>query len=43
MRRSVGAAADQNLLVDTRAIGHLVSAPQGLNHFSMPRVKLPPR
>jgi hypothetical protein len=28
MRRSVGAAADQNLLVDTRAI-----APQGLNHF----------
>src|SRR5208282_4181760 len=24
---------DQNLLVDTRAIGHLLSAPQGLNHF----------
>ena len=33
MRRSVGAAADQNLLVDTRAGGHLLSAPQGLNHF----------
>src|SRR5579885_2797073 len=25
--------ADQNLLVDTRAMGHLLSAPQGLNHF----------
>ena len=33
MRRSMGAAADQNLLVDTRAGGHLLSAPQGLNHF----------
>src|ERR1017187_5577998 len=33
MRRSVGAAADQNLLVDTHAGGHLLSAPQGLNHF----------
>src|SRR5487761_2569662 len=33
MRRAVGAAADQNLLVDTRAGGHLLSAPQGLNHF----------
>src|ERR1044072_8145934 len=33
MRRSFGAAADQNLLVDTRAAGHLLSAPQGLNHF----------
>jgi RecA-family ATPase len=33
MRRSLGAAADQNLLVDTRAMGHLLSAPQGLNHF----------
>jgi len=33
MRRSVGVAADQNLLVDTRAIGHLLSAPQGLSHF----------
>ena len=29
----MGAAADQNLLVDTRATGHLLSAPQGLNHF----------
>ncbi|HEX2697890.1 MAG TPA: AAA family ATPase [Anaerolineales bacterium] len=33
MRRGVGAAADQNLLVDTRATGHLLSAPQGLQHF----------
>ena len=33
MRRSVGAAADQHLLVDTRAAGHLLSAAQGLNHF----------
>jgi len=33
MRRSLGTAADQNLLVDTRAVGHLLSAPQGLNHF----------
>jgi archaellum biogenesis ATPase FlaH len=33
MRRSVGAAADQNLLVDTRAGGNLLSAPQELNHF----------
>jgi len=33
MRRTMGAAADQNLLVDTRAAGHLLSAPQGLNHF----------
>jgi len=33
MRRSVGAATDQNLLVDTRAVGNLLSAPQGLNHF----------
>src|SRR3977135_1561355 len=33
MRRSVGSAADQNLLVDTRAGGNLLSAPQGLNHF----------
>jgi hypothetical protein len=33
MRRAFGAAADQNLLVDTRAAGHLLSAPQGLNHF----------
>lgn len=37
MRCSLGPAgtpaADQNLLVDTRAAGHLLSAPQGLNHF----------
>src|SRR5215467_15576922 len=33
MRRWLGAAADQKLLVDTRAAGHLLSAPQGLNHF----------
>src|SRR5438132_5661987 len=33
MRRILGNAADQNLFVDTRATGHLLSAPQGLNHF----------
>jgi RecA-family ATPase len=33
MRQQIGANADQNLLVDTRATGHLLSAPQGLNHF----------
>jgi AAA domain len=33
MRRSLGDAADHHLLVDTRAAGHLLSAPQGLNHF----------
>lgn len=33
MRHRIGAAADQNLLVDTRAAGHLLSAPPGLNHF----------
>ena len=34
MRRALGAAAaDQNLFVDTRAAGHLLSAPAGLNHF----------
>lgn len=33
MRNQIGTAADQNLLVDTRAAGHLLSAPQGLNHF----------
>ena len=33
MRRALGAAADQNLWVDTRAAGHLLSAAQGLNHF----------
>jgi hypothetical protein len=33
MRRTLGAAADQHLLVDTRATGHLLSAAQGLSHF----------
>ena len=33
MRRGLGPAADHHLLVDTRATGHLLSAPQGLNHF----------
>jgi len=33
MRRALGTAADQHLLVDTRATGHLLSAAQGLNHF----------
>jgi hypothetical protein len=33
MRRALGAAADEHLLVDTRAAGHLLSAAQGLGHF----------
>lgn len=33
LRQPLGTAADNNLFVDTRAAGHLVSAPQGLNHF----------
>jgi AAA domain len=33
MRRGLGVAADHHLLVDTRAAGQLLSAPQGLNHF----------
>jgi hypothetical protein len=33
MRGAFGAAADQHLLVDTRASGHLLSSAQGLNHF----------
>jgi hypothetical protein len=33
MRKAIGTAADQNLLLDTRATGHLLSAPQGMNHF----------
>jgi hypothetical protein len=33
MRRLLGPAADQNLFVDTRATGHMLSAPQGLQHF----------
>src|ERR1022692_1694655 len=31
--RALGIAADHNLLVETRATGHLLSAPQGMNHF----------
>jgi len=33
MRRVMGSVADQNLFIDTRATGHLLSAPQGLQHF----------
>jgi hypothetical protein len=33
MRRALGAAADEHLLVDTRAAGHLLSAAHGLSHF----------
>jgi hypothetical protein len=33
MRRVLGAAADQHLLVDTRAAGQLLSASQGFTHF----------
>ena len=33
MRRAMGAAADERLLVDTHAAGHLLSATQGLGHF----------
>ena len=33
MRHAMGSAADQNLFIDTRATGHLLSAPQGLEHF----------
>src|SRR6202023_3613991 len=33
MRRALGSAADLNLLIDTRATGHLLCAPQGMNHF----------
>lgn len=33
MRHVMGSAADQNLFIDTRATGHLLSAPQGLQHF----------
>jgi AAA domain-containing protein len=33
MRRALGSAADERLLVDTRATGHLLSAAQGLGHF----------
>jgi hypothetical protein len=33
MRRAIGPAADQHLFVDTCATGHLLSAPNGLQHF----------
>jgi len=33
MRKAMGTVADQNLLIDTRATGHLLSAPQGMTHF----------
>jgi hypothetical protein len=33
MRKAMGSAADRNLLIDTRAPGHLLCAPQGMNHF----------
>lgn len=33
MRKSIGMAADGYLFVDTRAAGHLLSTPAGLNHF----------
>ena len=33
MRSALGTAADHRLLVDTRATGHLLSTPQGLEHF----------
>ncbi len=33
MRKRMGPAADQNLFVDTRASGHLLSGSQGLSHF----------
>ena len=33
MRHALGAAADEHLLVDTRASGHLLSAAQGISHF----------
>jgi hypothetical protein len=33
VRRGLGTLADHDLLIDTRAAGHLLSAPQGLAHF----------
>src|SRR5262252_2531751 len=33
MRRTLGPAADEHLFVDTCPVGHLLSTPQGLNHF----------
>jgi hypothetical protein len=42
MRRVLGSAADQNLFIDTRATGHLLSARRGCNTSSPPR-RRPPR
>jgi hypothetical protein len=33
MRSPIGPAADSNLFIDTRAAGHLLSTPRGLDHF----------
>lgn len=33
MRQPLGDLADANLFIDTRAAGHLLNTPQGLNHF----------
>ena len=33
MRKPIGSSADSNLLIDTEAAGHLLSAPRGLDHF----------
>jgi len=33
MRSPIGPSADSNLFIDTRAAGHLLSAPRGLDHF----------
>ena len=33
MRKPIGSTADSNLLIDTEAAGHLLSAPRGLDHF----------
>jgi hypothetical protein len=33
MRKPFGPAADNNLFIDTRSSGHLLSATQGMNHF----------
>jgi hypothetical protein len=33
MRKPIGLAADSNLLIDTEAAGHLLSAPRGPDHF----------
>src|SRR6516225_8136382 len=33
MRRAMGSATDQKLFVDNRTTGHVLRAPQGLQHF----------